>query len=53
MGSIENDTIEEVIQYFNEVLHKDIEKLHPLKGQRIFNPRFYVNNHQFCITSLT
>lgn len=41
MGSIENDTIEEVIQYFNEVLHKDIEKLHPLKGQRIFNPRFH------------
>lgn len=27
MGSIENDTIEEVIQYFNEVLHKDIEYL--------------------------
>lgn len=35
---IQLDTIEEVLNYFNEVLHMDIELLHPLKGQKIFDP---------------
>ncbi len=37
---IQVDTVEEVLNYFDNVLHMDIEKLHPLKGQKIFNPRF-------------
>lgn len=37
---IQVDTIEDVLEYFNEMLHIDIEKLHPLKGQKLFNPRF-------------
>lgn len=37
---IQVDTIEEVLEYFNKVLHIDIEKLHPLKGQKIFDPKF-------------
>ena len=36
----ENKKIEDVLEYFNEMLHIDIEKLHPLKGQKLFNPRF-------------
>ena len=34
------DTIEAVLNYFDDVLKIDIEKLHPLKGQKIFNPKF-------------
>ena len=37
---IQVDTIEKVLHYFDKVLHIDIEKLHPLKGQKIFYPEF-------------
>ena len=37
---IQFDTIEAVLSYFSDVLKIDIEKLRPLKGQKIFNPKF-------------
>ena len=35
------DTIGDVVDYLENVLEVDINDLHPLRGQRIFNPGFY------------
>lgn len=34
------NAIEELLNYFENVVKLDFKKLHPLKGQRIFNPEF-------------
>lgn len=36
--TIQLDTMEEVLNYFEEILYMDIELMHPLKGHKIFNP---------------